>query len=111
MQSSYKEVEASVLDLAPDLKKTVDQNAAVVVDKRREIATWLRRETTLSDEEIERQVIMPLDRVTFRAGYEVGYVAAITHGMDAMRRIAYYRLAFGVLSAAGVAWMLVRFLS
>lgn len=111
MQSSYEDVEANVLDLVPDLKKTVNQNAAVVVDKRREIAAWLRLKTTLSDEEIERKVIMPLDQVTFRAGYEVGYTAAVSHGMDAMRRIFYYRLVFWVLSAAGAAWALVRFLS
>ena len=108
MRASYED---AALDLVPDLKKTVNRNAAVVVEQRKVIAAWLRRETTLSDEEIERHVIMPLDQVTFRAGYETGYISAVSNGMDAMRRIVYYRIVFGVLSAAGVAWALVRFLS
>ena len=94
----------------PDLKKIVNKNAAIVVGQRNLIVAWLRRETTLTDDEIREHVIEPLDRVTFRAGFEVGYGEAVATVESILKQATFYKVGFLMVSAAAVASVLWRFI-
>lgn len=92
------------------MKRVAHKNAAVVAEQRRIVMSWLRRETTLTDEEIRKHVLEPLDHAAFRAGFEMGYVEAVAKLTDTLEDAMFYKIGFVVLSAAIAASVVWQFI-
>lgn len=89
------------------IKAVHDRNGAMLLAEQNKLMSWMRRNTTLGDDEIH-QVLTGHATASFNAGHDIGWIEAMWKAKGLMAREKVWRwTAFVTTSALAAAlWML-----